>query len=47
MAERTCAACDCSLDETAMKVKIGIRVVEVCCNECAQKLREAIPSENS
>ena len=47
MAQKTCAACDCSLDESAIKVKIGTRVVEVCCDECAQKLREAIPSKNS
>jgi hypothetical protein len=47
MAEKTCAACDCRLDGSAIKVKIGARVVEVCCVECAQKLREAIPSKNS
>jgi hypothetical protein len=47
MTEKTCAACDCKLDETAIKVKIGTRVVEVCCDECAQKLREAIPSKSS
>jgi len=46
MAEKTCAACDCKLDESAIKVKSGTRVVEVCCEECAQKLREAIPSKN-
>ncbi|MFK2873330.1 hypothetical protein [Dyella lipolytica] len=41
MSEKTCAACDYPLDATAIKVKIGTRVVEVCCEECAQKLREA------
>ena len=41
MAEKTCAACDCPLDENPFKVKIGGRTVEVCCDECAQKLREA------
>jgi len=41
MTEKTCAACDYKLDENAIKVKIGDRVVEVCCEECAQKLREA------
>jgi hypothetical protein len=46
MTDKTCAACDCKLDETAIKVKIGTRVVEVCCDECAQKLREAIPSKS-
>ena len=47
MIEKTCAACDCALDETAIKVKIGTRVVEVCCEECAQKLREASPGTKS
>ena len=41
MSERTCAACDYKLDENAIKVKIGGKIVEVCCNECAEKLREA------
>lgn len=47
MTEQTCAACDCKLDANAIKVKIGNRVVEVCCNECAQKLREAGQSKTS
>ncbi|MBI3716643.1 MAG: hypothetical protein HY255_11685 [Betaproteobacteria bacterium] len=42
MAEKTCAACDYKLDDSAIKVKIGNEVVEVCCEECAQKLREAV-----
>lgn len=46
MAEKTCAACDCKLDESAIKVKIGARTVEVCCEECAQKLRESQPDKN-
>lgn len=41
MAERTCAACDCKLDAGAVQVQIGGRTVEVCCEECAQKLKEA------
>jgi hypothetical protein len=41
MAEKTCAACDYPLDANAIKVKVGDRTVEVCCEECAQKLREA------
>jgi hypothetical protein len=41
MAERTCAACDCQLDANPIKVKIGGKTVEVCCEECAQKLKEA------
>ena len=41
MAEQTCAACDYPLDENAIQVTIGGRTVEACCEECAQKLREA------
>ncbi|MFC5740578.1 hypothetical protein [Dyella tabacisoli] len=47
MNEKTCAACDCTLDATAIKVKIGTRVVEVCCEECAEKLCEASPKQPS
>jgi hypothetical protein len=43
MSEKTCAACDCKLDDSAIKVKIGVRTVEVCCQECALKLRESQP----
>jgi hypothetical protein len=41
MAEKTCAACDCKLDANTVKVKIGGKTVEVCCDDCAQKLKEA------
>ena len=41
MTERTCAACDYKLDDSAIKVTIGGKIVEVCCNECAEKLGEA------
>lgn len=41
MIEKTCAACDCKLDASAIEVKIGGKTVEVCCHECAQKLKEA------
>jgi hypothetical protein len=47
MAEKTCAACDCKLDADPIKVKIGGKIVEVCCDECAQKLKEAAVSANS
>jgi hypothetical protein len=47
MVEKTCAACDCPLDASAIKVKIGTRVVEVCCDECAQKLGEASREQKS
>jgi hypothetical protein len=41
MNEKTCAACDCELDANAIKVTIGGRTVEVCCDDCAKKLKEA------
>jgi hypothetical protein len=41
MTEKTCAACDCKLDATSIKVKIGGKTVEVCCEDCALKLKEA------
>jgi hypothetical protein len=41
MNAKTCAACDYKLDKNAIKVTIGGKIVEVCCDECAQKLREA------
>ena len=41
MNENTCAACDYPLDGNTIKVTIGGRTVEVCCEECAQKLRDA------
>jgi len=41
MSEKTCAACDYPLDDSAITVKIGGKTVEACCEECAAKLREA------
>jgi ribosome-binding protein aMBF1 (putative translation factor) len=41
MANKTCAVCDYELDGNAIQVTMGDKVVEVCCEECAQKLREA------
>lgn len=41
MAEKTCAVCDYELDANAIQVTIGGLTVEVCCTECADKLREA------
>jgi hypothetical protein len=38
MVEKTCAACDCKLDDGAIKVTVGTHVVEVCCESV---LREA------
>lgn len=37
----TCAACDYALDETAIQVTVGGKTVEVCCEDCAAKLKEA------
>jgi hypothetical protein len=47
MSPRTCAACDCELEGDSIKVKIGGRTVEVCCSECAVKLKEAGASARS
>lgn len=47
MTAKTCAACDCELDANAIEVKIGGNTVEVCCDECAQSLREAHASAAS
>jgi hypothetical protein len=47
MAEKTCAACDCALDENAIAVRIGGRTVEVCCDECGQKLKDAYASASA
>ena len=41
MTEKTCAACDCKLNADTIKVKVGGKTVEVCCEECAQSLKEA------
>ena len=42
MTEKTCAACDYPLDANFITVKIGGKTVEVCCDECAQKLKEGL-----
>ncbi|HEY2038774.1 MAG TPA: hypothetical protein VGG95_03865 [Edaphobacter sp.] len=41
MTGKTCAACDYELDSTLIQVEIGGKTVEVCCEDCAQLLREA------
>jgi hypothetical protein len=41
MPEKTCAACDCPLDANAIEVTVGGATVDVCCEDCAQKLNEA------
>ena len=47
MNERTCAACDYPLDGNAIEVRVGGKTVEVCCEDCAIKLREAHASAMS
>ena len=42
MSKKTCAACDYPLEpKSTIQVKIGGKTVEVCCEECASKLKEA------
>ena len=41
MTEKTCAACDDPLDENAIQVRVGGQTVDVCCEECAVKLKQA------
>lgn len=42
MAKKTCAVCDYPLEpDSTVQVKIGDKTVEVCCEECAAKLKEA------
>ena len=41
MKDKTCAACDWKLEGETIKVTIGGKTVEVCCAECATKLKEA------
>jgi hypothetical protein len=47
MFEKTCAACDCTLDANSVKVRIGGKTVEVCCEACSHKLREAYASAST
>lgn len=42
MVEKTCAACDYKLDGNAISVRIGGKTVEVCCEDCARKMKEAV-----
>jgi hypothetical protein len=47
MAQKTCAACDYELDENAIQVTVGGKTVEACCDDCAQKLKEAHASASA
>jgi hypothetical protein len=44
MFEQTCAACNCNLDANSIKVRIGGKTIEVCCEACSHKLKEAYAS---
>jgi len=44
MTVKTCAACDYELGANPIEVTIGGKTVEVCCQECAQKLKDAYAS---
>jgi ribosome-binding protein aMBF1 (putative translation factor) len=41
MRAKTCAACDSELDGDGIMVTLGGKVVEVCCDDCAKRLKEA------
>jgi Archaeal TRASH domain len=40
MTKMTCAACDGELGDNPIQVKIRGKTVEVCCRDCATKLKE-------
>jgi hypothetical protein len=41
MTYKTCAACDCRIEGVAIKVTVGGKTVDVCCDDCARALNEA------
>ncbi|WP_189637184.1 MULTISPECIES: hypothetical protein [unclassified Rhizobium] len=41
MKKTKCAACDCGLGPDAISVKLGGKMVEICCEECPEALKEA------
>jgi len=47
MTNKTCAACDDDVGANPIKVTIGQKTVEVCCEECARTLREAEKTKSS
>lgn len=47
MADKTYAACDCKLEGESIQIKIGGKTVEVCCDDCAVRLKEADASARS
>jgi hypothetical protein len=42
--ESKCVACGWELSDTVIRVKVGTNVVEVCCEECADKVRAGLTS---
>jgi hypothetical protein len=47
MTTKTCAACDDDVGPNPIKVTIGQKTVEVCCEACAQALRDAEKSKSA
>lgn len=45
MGDKTCAACDCPLDDGVIRVAVGGRSVEVCSSACADALHEAFAAK--
>lgn len=41
MTHKTCAACDCRIEGESIKVTVGGKTVDVCCDDCARALNEA------
>jgi hypothetical protein len=38
----TCAACDCTVDSSAVSLTLGGKTVEVCCKDCAGRLERSL-----
>jgi hypothetical protein len=47
MTYKTCAACDCRIEGAAIKVTVGGKTVDVCCDDCAKALNEAYAPASS
>ncbi len=47
MTNKTCAACEYDVGANPIKVTIGQKTVEVCCEDCARTLREAEKSKSA
>lgn len=40
MSKSKCPVCDWDIEKKGVSVKVGDRVVVVCCDDCAAKVRE-------